>query len=349
LSTELIDRKCLVLSHRARHDGVEFETRSPSVFFRRVQPMGMMFHRPTFQHRLFLGQVSPILLDMMYAFASRLSAHPALLATSPLSQPASTRGELLAERAHNSLKRALSVRSSWSEEAKMLDRGTYEETELIQAMLLASVYYSTITTITSPSSGQSATSRGIYYLDLCISFLRPATSATLLPPANHLPISTPEYLTLNEIRHRTFWLIVLHDLCISSNATPNNLDITSQSNGNSNGRARRLADHEIYNIPLPGDDLLWNRYGGVASNGRDAGRRDGLAVGTGNWAGDEGAVGEMGHVLRIVSIQVGRCLARQRSSEQLLIIDAHILRNHGGVERDRRKECRNTRAGPEGG
>lgn len=280
-----------------------------------------MFHRTTFQHRLYLGQVSPILLDMMYAFASRLSEHPALLTSlSSPQQPAYSRGELFAERAHSSLKRALSIRSSWSEEAKAHDRGTYEETELIQAMFLASVYYSTLpnarstptpnshsTSNASSGSGSSSSVLGMYYLDLCISFLRPTSSATLPPPAVHLQISTAEYLTLMEMRHRTFWLIVLHDLCISSTATatatahsePN----PSQDGGIENtSRARRLADHEIYNIPLPGDETLWNRFGGVSANGRDCGRREGLAVGTGNWMGEEGAVGEMGHVLRIVSV-----------------------------------------------
>lgn len=273
LSVELVDRKC---QKSTPHLECVANT---TVFSTRVQPFSAMFHRPTFQHRLYLGQVSPLLLDAIYALSSRLSSHPALLSSLPLSHPHYLRGEVFAERAHVSLKRALNIRSTWSDEAKAHDKGTFEETELIQTMFLLSVYYM----FTKQSS------LGMYYLDLSISFLRPTTSATLAPPAPHLQVSTTEYLTLMETRHRTFWLIVLSDLCAASST-------------NSNGRPRRLADHEIYNIPLPGDEIHWMRYGAVGSNGRDCGRRDGLAVGTGNWIGEEGLVGELGHVLRIVSV-----------------------------------------------
>jgi hypothetical protein len=102
-----------------------------------------------------------------------------------------------------------------------------------------------------------------------------------------LGLSSIEYFTLTESRNRTFWLIVLHDLCAAAN-----------------GRPRRLLDYEMYNIPLPGSETHWTRWGGVASGGREPGRRDSLAPGTGNWVGDEGNVGELGHVLRIVSTSI---------------------------------------------
>lgn len=79
-------------------------------------------------------------------------------------------------------------------------------------------------------------------------------------------------------------MLVLQDLCAAAN-----------------GRPRRLMDHEVYNIPLPGDEALWERWGGGGTLGRDGVKRDGLAVGTGNWPGAEGQVGELGHVLRVVS------------------------------------------------
>lgn len=53
----------------------------------------------------------------------------------------------------------------------------------------------------------------------------------------------------------------------------------------------------MYNVPLPGNEVWWARFGGG-----DGGRRDGLIVGSGNWAGEDGAVGELGHVIRIVSL-----------------------------------------------
>ena len=84
-------------------------------------------------------------------------------------------------------------------------------------------------------------------------------------------------------------MLVLHDLCAAAN-----------------GRPRRLMDHEVYNIPLPGDEGQWERWGGGGSLARDGARRDGLAVGTGNWGGSEGQIGELGHVLRVVCLKLTR-------------------------------------------
>jgi hypothetical protein len=245
-----------------------------SVFFRRAPPFGAMFHPATFQHRLYLNQVSPILLDAIYAFSARLCDNPSFLATLPPNHPPFLRGEAFAERAHSAAERLLKIRRSWSDEEARRDRGTWEETELVQASCLLSIYFALL----------RQPSLALFYLDISISILRPTSSATLAPPANHLGLSSTEYLTLMECRNRTFWLVVLHDLCAAAN-----------------GRPRRLMDHEMYNIPLPGGESYWVRWGGAASGAREPARRDGLAPGTGTWAGDEGAVGELGHVLRIVS------------------------------------------------
>ena len=59
-------------------------------------------------------------------------------------------------------------------------------------------------------------------------------------------------------------------------------------------------DHELYNVPLPGDENQWDRWGGGGSSGREGSKRDCLAPGTGNWLGEEGLIGEFGHVLRVV-------------------------------------------------
>lgn len=245
------------------------------VFFHHVQPYGSMLHRPTFLNRLYTRQVSPVLLDMMYAMAARHCTQPSLLTSMPASKPASLRGEVFAERANLAAKQCLHMRASWTHAQREFDRGTYEETEFVQALFLLSIHYSALDHIAFAD----------YFFDQAISILHPSSSATVGPPHSRIPMSSSEYLTLTEIRHRTFWMVLLHDL--TSTAASN--------------RPRRLQDHEIYNIPLPGDEAHWLRYGAESRTGKDRGRRDGIAVGTGNWDGDEGAVGEIGHVIRVVS------------------------------------------------
>lgn len=239
-----------------------------------------MFHGPTFQYRLFVGRTSPLLLDAIYALAAHLCRSPALVVTIPPSTPLWARGNVFADRANRSAKHLIDLRSKWEEEERRLDRGTWEETEFVQAIYLLSVYY--------VSAREPAL--GFYFLHVAIDILRPTSTATL-PRPNGQGLSAIEYATLGECRNRTFWMLVLHDLCAAAN-----------------GRPRRLMDHELYNMPLPGDEALWERRGGLASGGRDMGRRDGLAVGTGNWLGAEGQIGEFGHVLRVVSV-----LTRSRS------------------------------------
>jgi hypothetical protein len=249
-----------------------------SVFFHHVQPYGSMLHRPTFLNRLYTRQVSPVLLDMIYAMAARHCTQPALLTSMPASKPASLRGEAFAERANLAAKQYLHMRSAWSRAQRDFDKGTYEETEFVQALYLLSIHYSALD---HPALAD-------YFFDQAVGILHPSSSATVNPPHSRIPMSPSEYLTLTEVRHRTFWMVLLHDL--TSTAASN--------------RPRRLQDHEIYNIPLPGDEAHWLRYGAESRTGEDRGRRDGIAVGTGNWEGEEGLVGEIGHVIRVVSLPV---------------------------------------------
>jgi hypothetical protein len=257
----------LIVSLRFRH-------LLTSVFFHHVQPYAAMVHRPTFLTRLYTRQVSPVLLDMMYALGARHCTQPALLASMPASKPAYLRGEVFAERANLAAKQCLHIRASWTRLQRDFDRGTYEETEFVQALYLLSIHY----------SGLDHPALADYFFEEAVAIIHPSPSSTINPPPNRLAISSSEYHTLTEIRHRTFWMVLLHDL-------------TSTAAGN---RPRRLHDHEIYNIPLPGDEASWLRYGAESRSGADRGRRDGIAVGTGNWEGEEGAVGEIGHVIRVV-------------------------------------------------
>ncbi|WWC90977.1 uncharacterized protein L201_005916 [Kwoniella dendrophila CBS 6074] len=245
------------------------------IFFKRCAPLSMMFHSPTFHYRLYMNQVSPILLDVIYAFASRLCENPTFLSTFSPSQPSHLRGESFVHRAHGAAQRMIEIRKSWNEEETRMDRGTWQETELAQACYLLSIYFSCLR---QPKIG-------LFYLDSGIDILRSTNQAYIPPPASHLNLNAMEYNTLMETRTRTFWLLVFHDLCAAAN-----------------GRPRRFNESDFGNIPLPASESLWSRWGGSAVGGREPGRRDGLKPGTGNWPGEEGQIGELGHILRILSI-----------------------------------------------
>lgn len=262
-------------------------TSSRPVFYDRMHPYGSMLHPPTFHQRHYLSTVSPLLLDSIYAMSAHLSLHPALLSTLPPSCPVWARGEAFAERAKNSAQRFIDMRrSGWSEEDHAQHRGTWDETEFVQALYLLSVYFASM----------RQAPLGLYFLDIAIDIIKPKSSSSIYKPVAKAG-SMVEHLTLLECRNRTFWLLLVHDLCASAN-----------------GRARRLSDQDVYHVPLPGDESHWERYGGGSSaiqgrsedrsqSAREVGdkRRDGLAVGSGNWSGDEGQIGELGHVIRIVS------------------------------------------------
>lgn len=235
-----------------------------------------MLHVPTFMHRQYLGLVSPILMDAIYALAARLCDHPAFVSAFPASVPPHLRGKPFADRCCANLDRIIEMRHRWTEEDHQMDSGTWEETEFVQSALVLSVYF---TSTRQPRLG-------LFYLDVALSVLRPSGPSGLLPPPSaRLNLSTHEYFTLAEVRKRTFWLCVMGDILPAAC-----------------GRRRTIRDHEFANVSLPGPEMYWTRYGGMASNGREPLRRDCLTVGTGNWHSEEGQVGEIGHIIRILTL-----------------------------------------------
>lgn len=245
------------------------------IALRRTPAYASMFHVPTFNHRLYLNRVQPFLLDALYAIGSRLCDNPAFVAAFPSDVPSHHRGRMFAERCRATLDHVIEVRQRWSEEERKMDQGTWEETEFVQSCILLSVFYNSL----------REARVGFYYLDVAISVLRPGASGQLCPPSPRLNLATAEYFTLAEVRNRTLWLSVIQDICVTAS-----------------GRGRRVSDQEIANIPLPGPEMYWTRYGGMAANGREPGRRDTVTVGTGNWHTEEGQVGEIGHIVRILII-----------------------------------------------
>jgi hypothetical protein len=92
-----------------------------------------------------------------------------------------------------------------------------------------------------------------------------------------------------------------------------------------------LAYSEMEGIPLPGGEGWWVRFGGAGRDAKEGEwrQRDGLVPGSGNWAGEEGQVGELGHVLRIVS---DRALRWLEADPQLSIFsDIMAVANGGGA------------------
>jgi hypothetical protein len=227
-----------------------------------------MIHPPTFHYRLYHSQISPLLLNAMYAFAARSSTSPALLACYPSDHPPWLLGEGFAERAHIEAERVVSARGEANGSGRRA--GTWEELEEIQAFTLLSIYFACLRQPTLAA----------FYLDLAITMLRPALAAGA---TTHLTVSAIEQATMTESRLRTFWLIALHDLCAAAN-----------------GRPRTVTDAEMAAVSLPGGEGWWVRFGGGGKT-VEGKRRDGLVLGSGNWSGPEGQVGDLGHVLRIVS------------------------------------------------
>ena len=191
-----------------------------SVFFRLVRPYCAVLHPPTFHHRLYLGVVSPFLLDAIYALASRFSNHP--LISSSLGRP-------FAHRTRGILASSPPPQVSW------------EETELVQALLLLALYH-------------APTGQGDAYLEAAFSLLHPTSSGMLRAITDDTNIET---LTLNESRNRTFWMMCLHDMTSS----------TAQR------APRNWTQAEVKYVPLSSDESSWIRYGG----GAQAAGRDGLS------------------------------------------------------------------------
>lgn len=245
------------------------------IALRRTPAYACMFHAPTFHHRLYLNRVQPFLLDALYAMGARLCDNPTFVKTFSPDTPSHKRGLVFADRCRANLDHVIEVRQRWSDEERKMDQGTWEETEFVQSCIIMSMLY---------NSNRDARV-GFYYLDVAVSVLRPGANGQLAPPSSRLNLTTAEFFTMVEIRNRTLWLIVLQDICAVASGHP-----------------RRLSDAELAHIPLPGPEMYWQRYGGMAANGREPGRRDTITVGTGNWHSEEGQVGELGHIVRILII-----------------------------------------------
>ncbi|KLT38823.1 hypothetical protein CC85DRAFT_305607 [Cutaneotrichosporon oleaginosum] len=251
------------------------QTELLDIAFRRTPAYACMFHAPTFHHRWYLNRVQPFLLDALYALGARLCDNPAFVKAYPPDTPTHKRGLVFADRCRANLDHVIEVRQRWSDEERKMDQGTWEETEFVQSCVLLSMLY---------NSNREAR-LGFYYLDVAVAVMRPGTNGQLHPPSPRLNLNTSEFFTMAEIRNRTLWLIVLQDICAVASGHP-----------------RRLSDPEIAHIPLPGAEMYWQRFGGMAANGREPGRRDTITVGSGNWHSEEGQVGELGHIVRILII-----------------------------------------------
>ncbi|ORX39367.1 hypothetical protein BD324DRAFT_649443 [Kockovaella imperatae] len=150
------------------------------LFFHHVHPYGAMFHSATFYHRLYLGQVSLVLIHAIYAIASHLCTNPVLLSLLPPTTPPHARGMVFAERADAIAKKILA--------SQIEPRAGWEDTELAQGLVLLSIYY---------AHGDISN----YYLDSAKNLLR------TLETRNN---------TLAECRARLSWMITMHGLSVGS-------------------------------------------------------------------------------------------------------------------------------------
>jgi len=110
-----------------------------------------------------------------------------------------------------------------------------------------------------------------------------ALSSRVNPPFEAIEgadLSTNEQMvaTLVETRRRITWMLYLADVTAATN-----------------GRSRRLHDHDLAGITLPGAEAGWNRHGSY----RTPKARATFAASSPDEQLD---VGEFGHIVRIVSI-----------------------------------------------
>lgn len=119
------------------------------IFFARLSPYALMFHRTTFDHRRYLDQVARPLLLIMYALAARFSSHPLLTTATELNielrRPKSStatgnnftylRGECLASVAR-------SLIEAWVQHKPLVTsfEMSWEETEMASAIVLMAIY-----------------------------------------------------------------------------------------------------------------------------------------------------------------------------------------------------------------
>ena len=146
-----------------------------------------MFHSPTFHHRLYLSKVSPALLYAIYAISAHLCKNSSFLAQLPTHR----RGLAFAERTDTLTKEVLARASEKNDFA-----GSWEETEIAQALLLLSVVF-----------GNHHRSP---YLDMAMDVLCAGSASPTLGRRDGTEI---ECQTHEKTRQRTFWIISIHRLC----------------------------------------------------------------------------------------------------------------------------------------
>lgn len=232
-----------------------------------------MFHTPTFYDRLYRNVVSPVLLDTMYAMSCRYVTSPAFLACFPAKMPPHMRAHPFIERARSGLDRLLTAYRHQTPEETARNTGTWEETETVQACVILSLYLSLAI----------QTTLGLYYADTAREMLA-LTPAGLVPaPTAPMGLSKLEHLTLLESRNRTYWCMSWNQKCWIAIGRPKEV-------------------HSDGAVPLPGAESWWSRFGGSSAVEEGIKRRDSLTQKLGDWSGEEGQVGELGFVMKIVSI-----------------------------------------------
>lgn len=231
-----------------------------------------MFHTPTFYDRLYRNVVSPVLLDCMYAMSARYATSPAFLACFGPKTPPHLRAIPFIDRARSGLDRLLTAYRYQTPEEQVRNAGTWEETETVQACVIFSLYL--VLAI--------QTTLGLYYADTAREMLA-LTPAGLVPvPTAPMGLSKLEHLTLLEARNRTYWAMSWLQKCWIAVGRPKEV-------------------HSDGAVPLPGAESWWSRFGGSSAVEDVMRRRDSLTQKIGDWPGEEGQVGELGYVMRIVS------------------------------------------------
>lgn len=234
--------------------------------------MSGMFHTPTFYDRLYRNLVSPVLLDTMYIFSCRYATSPGFLACFPSKAAPHSRALAFVERARSGLDRLLTAQRKFTPDEAARHAGTWEETETIQACVILSLYLSLA----------MQTTLGLFYADTARDMMTLTSNGLVPAPTAPMGLSKVEHLTLLECRNRTYWCMSWQQKCWIAV-----------------GRPKPVPDDG--HVPLPGGESWWARFGGSSVSEGSMRRRDGLTDRLGDWPGEEGAVGEMGYVMRIVS------------------------------------------------
>lgn len=273
-------------------------------FFARMHPYQIMFHKPTFTHRRYLRQTPSALLHIMYALASRFVNDPKLLPPSAQETesrfPLYAKGEVLATRARletdawlrscGIAKEAGAVECIVRRQGDRDYKTTWVDTEMTQAICLIGFYEQCFGRSERGDSyiGMLQASRVLMdsadWLFLTRSDMAVALASHVHPQSEIMEgadSSTTEQMiaTLMETRRRVTWMLYLADISAATN-----------------GRPRRLHDHDLAGTTLPGAEAGWNRHGSYKTP-------KARATFTVSGPDEQLDVGEFGHIIRIVSIR----------------------------------------------